>query len=328
MQRMIVREFGGPEVVELRTDEDRPPTRGRVRVRVTHASLGSTDALARRGGYLLQPRPGFTPGYDLVGVIETSTPESDARGLTVGTRVAACLPRMGAHATAIDLSPGRLVPVPEALPSEVAAALPLDLVTAGLARALAALPTSGTLLVQGASGPVGSLIVQHARATGHPVIGTSSARNRMAVEALGAAWVDYRDPDATARIREAAAGGVAAAVDHTGSREVRAAVASGGTVVRLSFVGRPGRERRDTVTGSMATLARTVGRPRERLVSVPLYVATRPGHARELLAAELERVASGEFQPPVVEVLPFTDPAAAHARLDGGAANAKLVLAM
>ena len=59
MRRMIVVAFGGPEVVELRTTEDRPPSRDRVRVRVTHASLGSTDALARRGGYLLQPRPGF-----------------------------------------------------------------------------------------------------------------------------------------------------------------------------------------------------------------------------------------------------------------------------
>src|SRR4029453_91130 len=157
MQRMIVREFGGPEVIEIRTAPDGAPAPGRVRVRIAHASLGSTDALARRGGDLPQPRPGFTPGYDFVGVIETSTPESDARGLTVGTRVAACLPRMGAHATAIDLPPSRLVRVPDALPSEVAAALPLDLVTAGLARSLAALPPAGSLLAAGASGPGGAL---------------------------------------------------------------------------------------------------------------------------------------------------------------------------
>ena len=201
MRRMIVARFGGPEVVELRTDEDRPPTRGRVRVRITHASLGSTDALARRGGYLLQPRPGFTPGYDLVGVLETSTRESETRGLVIGTRVAACLPRMGAHATSIDLPPRRLVPVPEALSSDVAAALPLDLVTAGLAAWLAALPPGGTLLVQGASGPVGTLLVQHARAAGHPVIGTSSPRtSREPVWSTAAAT----PPDAASRMRAAA----------------------------------------------------------------------------------------------------------------------------
>ncbi len=328
MQCTIVREFGGPDVMEYRTTPEAPPARGRVRVRITHASLGSTDALARRGGYLLQPLPRFTPGYDLVGVVETSTPEADARGLTAGTRVAACLPRMGAHATSIDLSPGHLVRVPDALPSEVAAAMSLDLVTAGLARSLADLPSEGALLVQGASGPVGALLVQQARTAGHPVIGTSSPRNRAAVEALGAAWVDYGDPDAAARVRDMVPGGAAAAVDHTGAAWVRAAVASDGTVVRLSYVGRPRRERRDTVVGSLSTLARTFGHPRERLVSVPLFTATRQGRARALLATQLDRVAHGELRPPMIEVLPFSDIRAAHERLDDRSSTAKLVLAM
>ena len=328
MQRTIVREFGGPEAVEVRTTPDVPQARGRVRVRITHASLGSTDALARRGGYLLQPVPGFTPGYDLVGVVEASTPEADARGLTVGARVAACLPRMGAHATSIDLPPRYVVRVPDALPSEVAAAMSLDLVTAGLAFPLAALPADGTLLVQGASGPVGALLVQQARTAGHPVIGTSSPRNRVAIESLGAAWVDYGDPDAAARVRAIVPGGAAAAVDHTGGRWVRAAVTSDGTVVRLSYVGRPGHERGDTVAGSVSTFARTLAHPRERLVSVPFFTARRPARARALLTAQLDRVARDELRPPVIEVLPFSDIRAAHERLDDRSSTTKLVLAM
>lgn len=328
MQRTIVREFGGPGVVEHVSHHDPAPRPGRVRVRVTHASVGSTDVLARRGGYLLQPLPGFTPGYDLVGVLETTTPDAAARGLTVGTRVAACLPRMGSHATSILVPPRLLVEVPDALPSEVAAALPLDAVTAGLAFRLARLGAGDPLLVQGASGPVGSLITQRAVAAGHPVIGTASPANRDTVEALGATWLDYRDPGLVARVHAATASGAAAAVDHTGSNEVRAAVASGGTVVRLSFVGRPGRERRDTLTGSLATLSRAAARPRERLVSVPAFVATRPVRARALLAGELARVASGELRAPAVEVVAFADAQAAHARLERGLAGAKLVLAM
>ncbi|WP_448809035.1 quinone oxidoreductase family protein [Agromyces bauzanensis] len=328
MQRTIVRSFGGPEVVVHESRPDPAPRRGRVLVRVTHASLGSTDALARRGGYLLQPLPGFTPGYDLVGVLETTTPDAAARGLTVGTRVAACLPRMGSHATSVLVPPRLLVPVPDALASEIAAALPLDAVTAGLAFRLARLRPGGTLLVQGASGPVGSLLAQRAVAAGHPVIGTASPANRDTVEALGATWLDYRDPELVARVRAETAGGAAAAVDHTGSNEMRAAVASGGTVVRLSFVGRPGRERRDTFAGSLATLARAAARPRERLVSVPLFVATRPARARALLAGELDRVANGELRAPAVEVMPFSDAGAAHARLEHGLGGGKLVLAM
>lgn len=329
MERTLVDRFGGPEVVEFVSQPERAPRRGRVRVRVTHASVGSTDALARRGGYLLQPAPGFTPGYDFVGVLETTTPDAAARGLTVGTRVAACLPRMGSHATSIIVPPRLLVPVPDALPSEIAAALPLDAVTAGLALRLARLRPGDHLLVQGASGAVGSLIVQRAVAAGHPVIGTASAANRGTVEALGSTWLDYRDPELVARVRAATAGGGAAAVDHTGWAWVRSAVAPVGTVVRLSFVGRPGRERRDTFAGALASLSRAAARPRERLVSVPTFVAMRPARARELLAGELGRVVSGELHAPAVEVVPFAEARTAHDRLDRGlAAGTKLVLAM
>ncbi|WP_169053744.1 zinc-binding dehydrogenase [Agromyces sp. H66] len=328
MERILVNRFGGPEVIDLVPASARVAGRGRVRVRVTHASVGSTDVLARRGRYLLQPFPGFTPGYDFVGVLETTTSDAAARGLAVGTRVAACLPRMGSHATSILVPPRLLVPVPDALPSEIAAALPLDALSAELALRLARLRPGDRLLVQGASGAVGSLITQRAVAAGHPVLGTASAANRRTVEALGATWLDYRDPELVARVRTATTGGIAAAVDHTGSNGVRAAVASGGTVVRLSFVGRPGRERRDTVTGSLATLSRAAARPRERLVSVPAFVATRPARARSLLAGELDRVASGELRAPSVELVPFADARAAHERVDRGLAGAKVVLEM
>ena len=328
MNRAVVHEFGGPEVVEYRSAADARVRARQVRVRITHASLGSTDALARRGGYLLQPFAGFTPGYDFVGEIETTTTDAAARGLTVGMRVAACLPRMGAHATFIDVPPRLLVPVPARLSSEVAAALPLDLVTAGLALSLTRLPEGRALLVQGASGPVGGYIAQQALAAGHPVLGTASPANRDAVESLGATWIDYRDPAWVDRVRREVPGGVGAAVDHTGSPLVRQAVSPAGTVVRVSFVGRRGRERRDTFTGSLASLARSFARPGERIVSVPLFVAAQPARYRALLADQFDRVARGELRTPVVEVMPLTDVAAAHARLDTGTSGRKLVLAM
>src|ERR1700694_2928687 len=79
--------FGGPEV--LRLEEFAPGRRpGRtVRVRVTNSSVGSTDAMARSGGYLLQPRPGFVPGYDFVGVLETVNSAAARRRLRPGMRV-------------------------------------------------------------------------------------------------------------------------------------------------------------------------------------------------------------------------------------------------
>jgi NADPH2:quinone reductase len=64
--RARIARFGRPEVLKLEEFAPRKGTRRKVRVRVTHTSVGSTDAAARSGDYLLQPRPGFIPGYDFV----------------------------------------------------------------------------------------------------------------------------------------------------------------------------------------------------------------------------------------------------------------------
>jgi NADPH:quinone reductase len=67
--RAVVTRFGGPEVIEIRSSPLRRRPHRRTRVRVTHASVGATDVLARHGWYLFQPVPGFTPGYDFVGEV-------------------------------------------------------------------------------------------------------------------------------------------------------------------------------------------------------------------------------------------------------------------
>jgi NADPH:quinone reductase-like Zn-dependent oxidoreductase len=328
MRRLLVRGFGDPPLVAL-VNEPEPPLRsGRVRVRVTHASIGSTDALAARGGYLLQPRVGFTTGYDFVGVVEATTQRAAAQGLVAGVRVCGVLPRMGTHATVIDASPSWLVPVPDALDSAEAAALPLDLVTVALARSYAG-PIQGTLLVQGATGPVGRLAVQGARADGLTVIGTSSRSNSAAVEALGATWVDYAGADPAATVRELIREGVQAAIDHTGASWLRRAAAPTGTVVRIAFTGRRGHERMDTFVRGFGANVRRFGRPRERVASVPLLVATRAARARSMLVDGLERVARGELQGLPVKAVRFDDAPATIARLAAGSATGhKLVLVL
>src|SRR5258708_36719135 len=160
--RARVSRFGEPDVLRLQEFAPRQPRRRTVRLRVTHASVGSADAAARSGGYLLQPRPGFVPGYDFVGVLETVNAAAAHRELRPGMRVTGCLARMGSYTTQLDVPPDRLVPLPDALDSAHAAALPLDLVTAALALELARPPDGATIFVQGASGSVGALITQRA----------------------------------------------------------------------------------------------------------------------------------------------------------------------
>jgi NADPH:quinone reductase len=70
MKRVLVDHFGGPEVLKV-VEEDAPrPGPGEVRVRVLAAGVSYTDAMLRAGTYLGVPKPPFTPGHELVGVVE------------------------------------------------------------------------------------------------------------------------------------------------------------------------------------------------------------------------------------------------------------------
>lgn len=326
--RARVTRFGGPEA--LRLEEFRPgrPGRRKVRVRVTHASVGSTDAMARSGDYLLQPLPGFVPGYDFVGVLETVNTAAARRGLRVGMRVTGCLARMGSYATELDVPADRVVPLPDALDSARAAALPLDLVTAALALELADLSGGGTLFVQGVSGSVGSFVTQNAMASGLKVVGTASERTRAFAESHGARVVDYRDQNWPALVRELACGGADASIDHTGSPLVRAVTVRTGTVVRTAWSGRHGHGRMDAALGGTTALARRFGSPRERLCSVPLLVALRPAKYRQILQDQLNRLADDTLRGPAVTSMPFADVIDAHEKLTTLPPGHKLVLHM
>lgn len=327
--RARVTRFGGPEVLHL--EEFMPKERiGRrtVRVRVTHASVGSTDGMARAGDYLLQPRPGFIPGYDFVGVLESVDDAATRRGLRPGMRVTGCLARMGGYTTILDVPSTRVVALPDALDSAQAAALPLDLVTAALAVDLARPPSGATVFVQGVSGAVGALVTQSAVANGMRVVGTASERTREFAESLGAQVVDYRDPTWPALVRELASGGADASVDHTGGPLVRTVTAPRGTVVRTAWSGRSGRGRADAALGGMLTNLRRFARPRERLCSVPMLVALQPAKYRRLLQDQLGRVAAGSLRGPAAVTVPFSEVATAHRDLATIAAGYKLVLEM
>jgi NADPH:quinone reductase len=302
------------------------PSRRKVRVRVTHASIGSTDGMARAGDYLMQPRPGFVPGYDFVGVLESVNDDATRRGLQPGMRVTGCLPRMGSYATQLDVPAGRLVPVPDELDSARAAALPLDLVTAAVAIELAKPPSGGTVFVQGVSGAVGALVTQYCVANGLGVVGTASERTRAFAESFGARVVDYRDSAWPQRVLELTSGGADASIDHTGSPLVRTVTTRAGTVVRTAWSGRPGHGRLDAALGGFVVNLRRYARPRERLCSVPVVVALQPAKYRQMLTDQLNRVVDGSLAAPAVTTVPFADVVDAHRRLATVAPGQKLVL--
>ena len=114
----MVDRFGGPEVLRVVQSRDPRPGAGEVLVQVLAAGVSFTDALLRAGTYLGVPRPPFTPGYELVGVVEERGPGCSR--LRVGDRVGA-LTVWGADAERVCVPEAYAVEVPEDLdPAEVA----------------------------------------------------------------------------------------------------------------------------------------------------------------------------------------------------------------
>ncbi|WP_333776305.1 medium chain dehydrogenase/reductase family protein [Streptomyces sp. IBSBF 3136] len=220
-----------PEGLELRHGAVPAPGAGQIVVRVEATGVSFAEQQMRRGRYYDQPPFPFVPGYDLVGTVLTAGPGVTS-GL-VGRRVAA-LVKVGGWASHVLLDADDAVPVPDGIDAAEAEALVVNGITAWqMLHRKARVRDGGTVLVHGANGGVGTVLVQLARAAGLKVIGTASARHHETLRAMGVLPVDYTQ-DVPALVRELAPGGVDAVFDHLGGRSVTDSwrlLAPGGTLV-------------------------------------------------------------------------------------------------
>ena len=172
------------------------------------------------------------PGYDVVGTVQ-AVGDGVSREL-VGTRVAA-VTKVGGWASHVLLDAVDLVHVPEGISAAEAETAVINGLTAWQMLYRKAHVRSGqTILVHGANGGVGTILVQLALAAGVRVIGTASARHHDALRAAGVTPIDYRTEDVPSRVRELAPDGVDAVFDHLGGRSVIDSwhlLARGGTLV-------------------------------------------------------------------------------------------------
>lgn len=223
---------GEPETLRPVRRELREPGPGEVVVRVEVTGVSFAEQQMRRGKYYDQPPFPFVPGYDLVGVVERVG--AQVLDLRPGDRVAA-LTKTGAWAERTVLHAADLVPVPHGIAAEDAETLIVNGLTAyRMLHRSARVRPGQTVVVLGAAGGVGTLLVQLARATGAHVIGVAGTAQQADVAKLGATPVDFRTEDVPARVRELAPDGVAAVFDHVGGPGIAASwrmLARGGTLV-------------------------------------------------------------------------------------------------
>ena len=234
--RIVVAHYGGPEALQVVEEECPEPKAGEVRVRVLTAGVSLPDIMAREGIHPETPRVPFTPGWDLIGVVDR--PGEGVSGIEPGQTVAA-LPIHGAYAEFVCLPQNELIPVPAGLDAAEAVSLILNYVTAyQMMHRFAKVKRGQRVLVHGAAGGVGTALLQLGELAGLEMYGTCSSRGAPVVSDLGAIPIDYRNRDFVKEIHRLTKGGVDAVFDPIGGKHMwhsRQALCPGGKVVASNF---------------------------------------------------------------------------------------------
>lgn len=206
MRELVITRYGGPEVLQVRERPTPEPGPQEVRVRTHRAGLNFSDLAARLGLYPDAPKPPCVMGYEVAGVVEALGP--GAARFKVGDRVLG-FARFGGQATHAVLPERRLLPLPDAVSFDEAAAVPVNALTAfHLLFHVHWLKPGAHLLIHMASGGVGLTAIQLARTVpGVVTYGTASAAKHDFLRQAGLDHpIDYHAVDYADEVRRLTGG--------------------------------------------------------------------------------------------------------------------------
>jgi synaptic vesicle membrane protein VAT-1 len=160
-RRLVIPRVGSPNVLRVDPLDPETPGPAQVRVRVHYAGINFADLMMRLGLYRPKPKMPFTPGYELSGVVDSLG--SGVTDIAEGQPVVAVVPS-GAQQTHLCVERNQVIPLPDDIPLEQAAAIPVTYLTAWhMLVHLGALRKGETVLIHGIAGGVGTAAVQIAK---------------------------------------------------------------------------------------------------------------------------------------------------------------------
>ena len=341
--RIIVTHYGGPDALQVLEEECPEPKRGEVRVRVLAAGVSLPDVMMREGIHPETPSLPYTPGWDLVGVVDRLG--DGISGIEPGQIVAA-LPISGAYAEFVCLPQRELVPVPSGLDPAEAVSLILNYVTAyQMLHRSAKVRLGQRVLIHGAAGGVGSSLLQLGRLAGLEMYGTCSSRGAPAVSDLGGIPIDYQHQDFVKEIQRLTSAGMDVVFDSIGGAHIwrsRKALRSGGRVVAYGLTG--------SLRGGRLASGRSGRRHRFRAISIfGLYTAggwllpgrkrvvpysiqwlkrLRPALFQRDLITLFDLLQQRKIEPLIAQRFPLAEARRAHELLGKGGVTGKIVLVL
>jgi NADPH:quinone reductase-like Zn-dependent oxidoreductase len=342
MEAVVLREHGGPEVLQRESIERPEPGPGQVRVAVKAVALNHLDIWVRRGGPAFHLEYPHRLGSDVAGVIDAFGPGTAPSGVAVGDRVVlnpgiscsrcqSCLSgadnlcpeyrilgenTQGGYAEYVVVPVQNLAPYPSGLSYEEAASVLLPFLTAWqmLVRKAQVRPGE-VVLVHGAGSGVGVAALQICKLLGARVIATAGSEDKLSqARALGADHtIDYLNGDFVAEVRGLTLKrGVDVVFEHVGGETFARSIKvtrNGGRIVTCGATSgfTPAIDLRHVFFRQIQILGSTMG-------------------SKGDLFEVLRHVADGRLRPVIHTVMPLADAAGAHRLLEARQAFGKVVL--
>ncbi len=330
-QRIILNGIGSPDMLKLIAEPMSAPEAGEVRVRVLASGVAFADILCRTGMYPLMPKLPFTPGYDLVGVVDALG--DGVTTVAAGQMVGALLPHFGANAEFVNVPAELLVPVPENVDAAEAVSVILNYLTAYRLLTTSAKAQAGErILVHSAAGGVGTAVLQIGQILGLEMTGTASAGKLALVEELGATAIDYKNEDFAQRVREQYPDGIDVVIDPIGGETMKKSyqlLRKNGRLISFGFMGATSGGKLAIVPNILRIIGyklRPDGRQAIMYGSTPTIAEKEITWYRESLMTLFDWLKDGRIQPIIGKKLPLAQAPEAHRLVETGSVVGKIVL--
>lgn len=336
--RVLITAHGGPEVLRSIEEEAPEPRSGEVRLKVLVTGVAFADVLMRYGMYPNTPPLPFSPGYDVVGMVDKAG--EDVKEFVPGDTVTA-LTMFGGYSRYLCVPARELTRVPAGIDPAEAVSLVLNYVTAQqMIHRIVQLQPGQTVLIHGAAGGVGTAALELGKLAGLKMFGTASRSKHDVVTSLGGIPVDYKSDDFVMRVLQMTGGkGVDAAFDAVGGsnwwrsyRTLRSGSRdSGGKLIGFGMSsviaqGRPSKLRGLAGFALMGLLGILPDGKTARWYSITTEKKRHPEWFREDLAHLLELLRDNKIRPAVSERLPLREAQRAHELIEQARVTGKIVL--
>ena len=210
-KKIIVTARGGPDVLQVIEDELQSPEVGKARIKILATPVCAPDVTTRYGKSPFTPNLPYSPGYAFIGAVEAIG--EDVKNVRVGDRVAA-LTAYGSYAEYIEWEAEDLIPVPVSVDPINAVPLILNYIVAyHVMHRWAKVKAGDRVLIIGASGGIGTALLQLGQLAGLNMYGLASPSKHAILTEYGATAIDYHTQDFVEVIRQAEPMGMDAVFD-------------------------------------------------------------------------------------------------------------------